>query len=389
MRDSAMRSIPQQIPVPDTLDVESIERTLAKLWQETAHEREHQVDDAVLRTRAADLMVYLKDESLLAQTHQIISELATYHPCRAVLMAGDRTAPKRDIEMYVSAHYSSEKRVASSRLCCEEITLTARGEFVSELPSAAVPLLVPDLPVFLWWRDETGAEEKVLSQLCQAADRLIIDSADSPDPAGHIDSVARKLKLAREEEIVLSDINWARLLPWRASLAHFYDVQGCRTALDQIDHVRIDFTGEPEKSSIVSVQGLLIAGWLASRLDWKLADKTQALASQGRTYNFSKDDRSVVVSFNVIHRPAMKTGRLTQIELENSELKAVFGVSRSEDGTHLETWTQIGGQSYPSRSLPVRNMSDAQLLSREMEMLCDDKVYEEAIAAAMEMVRHR
>lgn len=381
-----MRSIPQQIPVPDTLDVESIERTLEKLWQETAYDSEHLVADAVLRTRAADLMVFLKDESLLAQTHQIISELATYHPCRAVLMAGDRTAPKRDIEMYVSAHYSSEKRAESSSLCCEEITLTARGEFVSELPSAAVPLLVPDLPVFLWWRDETGAEEKVFGQLCQAADRLIIDSADSPDPAVHIDSVARKLKLARDEEIVLSDINWARLIPWRASLAHFYDVQGCHAALDQIDHVRIDFTGEPETGSLASAQALLIAGWLASRLDWKLADKTQ---TQGKTYNFSKGDRSVVVSFNVVHRPAMKSGRLTQIELQNSELKAVFGVSRSEDGTHLETWTQIGEQSYPSRSLPNRNMSDAQLLSREMEMLCDDEVYEEAIAAAMEMVRLR
>lgn len=384
-----MRSTPQQIPVPDTLDVESIERMLASLWQETARNSEYQVADAVLRTRAADLMVFLKDESLLAQSHQIISELATYHPCRAVLMAGDRTAPKRDIEMFVSAHYSSEKGAESSSLCCEEITLTARGEFVSELPSAAVPLLVPDLPVFLWWRDETGAEEKVFGQLCQAADRLIIDSADSPDPAVHIDSVARKLKLVRDEEIVLSDINWARLIPWRASLANFYDVQGCRAALDQIDHVRIDFTGEPETSSLVSAQALLIAGWLASRLDWKLADKTQASDSQGRTYSFSKDDRSVVVSFNVVHRPAMKSGRLTQIELQNSELKAVFGVSRSEDGTHLETWTQIGEQAYPSRSLPNRIMSDAQLLSREMEMLCDDKVYEEAIAAAMEMIRHR
>jgi glucose-6-phosphate dehydrogenase assembly protein OpcA len=334
-------------------------------------------------------MVFLKDESLLAQTHQIISELATYHPCRAVLMAGDRTAPKRDIEMYVSAHYSSEKQAESSSLCCEEITLTARGEFVSELPSAAVPLLVPDLPVFLWWRNEAGAEEKVFGQLCQAADRLIIDSADSPDPAVHIDAVARKLKLARDEEIVLSDINWARLIPWRASLANFYDVQGCHAALDQIDQVRIDFTGEPETSSLVAAQGLLIAGWLASRLNWKLADKTQTPASQGKTYNFSKDDHSVVVSFNVVHRPAMKSGRLTQIELQNSKLKAVFGVSRSEDGTHLETWTQMGEQSYPSRSFPNRNMSDAQLLSREMEMLRDDEVYEEAIAAAMEMVRPR
>jgi hypothetical protein len=36
--------------------------------------------------------------------------------------------------------------------------------------------------------------------------------------------------------------------------------------------------------------------------------------------------------------------------------------------------------------LPVRNRSAAQLLSREMEILCNDQIYQEAVAMAARMI---
>lgn len=384
-----MSSIPQQIPVPNTLDVEAIERMLAELWKQTAGHNQAVGDDAVLRARAADLMVFLNDESLLSDTQQIISELASFHPCRALLMAGDRNAAARDIEMYVSAFCASQKHSDSRNLCCEEITLTAHGRFVSELPSAAVPLLVPDLPVFLWWREELGAEDRVFSQLCLAADRVVIDSADFQDAASDFVAVAQLLKRRGDEAIVLSDINWARLTPWSASLSNFYDVEDYRAELDQITDVRICFVAETGKAPAVSSQALLIAGWLASRLNWKFAGAMEVQRSpRGLAFHFKKNDRLIKLSLNEVQRPAMKSGRLSQIELKASDVPATFLVSRSEDGLHLETQTTIGERSYPGRLLPVRNWSAARLLSREMEILCNDKIYEEAIEVAAEMMRH-
>ncbi|HYN24310.1 MAG TPA: glucose-6-phosphate dehydrogenase assembly protein OpcA [Pyrinomonadaceae bacterium] len=381
-----MSSVPQQIQVPNTLDVEAIERMLAELWKKTAGHNQAVGDDAVLRARAADLMVFLNDESLLSDTHQIISELASFHPCRALLMAGDRNAAARDIEMYVSAFCASQKRSDSRNLCCEEITLTAHGRFVSELPSAALPLLVPDLPVFLWWREDLGAEDRVFSQLCRAADRVVIDSADFRDPPSDFVALAQLFEHRGDEAIVLSDINWARLTPWRASLANFYDVEACRAELDQITDVRIYFVAETGKASS---QALLIAGWLASRLNWKFAGATEMQRSpEGLSFHFKKNDRLIKLSLKEVQRPAMKSGRLSQIALKADDVPATFLVSRSEDGLHLETQTTVGERSYPGRLLPVRNWSAAQLLSREMEILCNDKIYEEAIEVAAEMMRH-
>jgi hypothetical protein len=36
--------------------------------------------------------------------------------------------------------------------------------------------------------------------------------------------------------------------------------------------------------------------------------------------------------------------------------------------------------------LPVRNRSAAQLLSREMEILCNDQIYQEAVVLAARMI---
>jgi hypothetical protein len=40
------------------------------------------------------------------------------------------------------------------------------------------------------------------------------------------------------------------------------------------------------------------------------------------------------------------------------------------------------------RVLPVRNRGAAQLLSHEMESLCNDQIYQEAIALAAKMIAH-
>lgn len=379
-----MYSTPQQIHVPNTLDVEAVERTLAELWQQTAGQRQADREDAVMRARAANIMVFLNNDSWLSESQQIISELASIHPCRALLMVGDRKAAARDIEMYVSAFRATQKRSESRDLCCEEITLVARGEFVSELPSAAVPLLVSDLPVFLWWREVVGAEDKIFKQVSRAANRVVIDSADFQDPLSHLGAIAELFNRKGDEAIVLSDINWARLTPWRAALANFYDVQDYRAGLDQITEVRIDYVAE--KASPFSSQALLIAGWLASRLNWELSGTAQARESPASvSFNLTNKTRLVRLHFNEVQRPAMKSGRLAQIELKASGDATSFLVSRSADGLHLETHATIGERSCPGRWLPVRNQSTAQLLSREMEILCSDKIYAEAIAVAASM----
>jgi glucose-6-phosphate dehydrogenase assembly protein OpcA len=376
-----MSTSPKQIQITKTLDVEVVERVLAELWQETGQGQHDETDEAVLRSRAANLMVFVTSEASLQETQQTIRDLALIHPCRALVMLADREGPDSDIEMFVSAFCQAEQRSKSAELCCEEVTLVAHGNFVSELPSAVTPLLVPDLPVFLWWQDLKRVSDDNFQPLTSAADRLVIDSVDLA--AGNLDLpvIAQLFSRAGSEAIAVSDINWSRLTSWRALLANFYDVQEYRSALNDLQRVGIDYVAPEANPTGIATQALLTAGWLGSRLHWSI--EPRATGERSSSFIAQKQDGAAIdLELTRVQPSRIKPGRLARIELKTGAGDALFVVQRAEDGLHLETHATIDGRSCPGRTLPVRNRSTAQLLSREMEILGKDTTYEDALRLA-------
>ncbi|MEP6636984.1 MAG: glucose-6-phosphate dehydrogenase assembly protein OpcA [Acidobacteriota bacterium] len=396
-----------QIQLEKTLDVEVVEGQLAELWKEMAGGKQiaggdTSVDDVpVLRARVANLLVFLANAELLDEVHQMMLELTAIHPSRVLLMLGAREAPDLDIEMFVESFCQTDKRTGAKRLCCEEVTLKAQGSFVAELPSAALPLVVSDLSTFLWWRDVAQAGDKVFSSLLRAADRLVIDSAEFENTQRDLGQINKLFVEGHSSHVGISDLNWARLTFWRGLLADFYDVPAYQSLLDNIDHVRIDYVGPERDSETVAPQALLIAGWLASRLGWELADEQPPQEKDEMTpFKFSRSERgsnptvregsagrAITLELNRVERGERKPGRLVQVELlASGKTTASFTVTRSADNLHLLTEAKLGSDTQRGRVLPVRNRSAAQLLSREMEILCNDQIYQEAVAVAARMI---
>jgi glucose-6-phosphate dehydrogenase assembly protein OpcA len=385
-----------QIQLEKTLDVEVVERQLAQLWQETAHDPNADAETAVLRARVANLLVFVSNDAALDDLHQMLSELTAIHPSRVLAMLGAREAADQDIEMSVESICQTDKRTGSKRLSCEEITLKAFGKFVVELPSAALPLLMPDLATFLWWRNAPQLSDKVLDKLLRATDRLVIDSLEFANPQADL-SETNKLFGAKEyDHVGVSDLNWARLTLWRGLLADFYDVAAYRTWLDGVDSVEIDYVApDPEEVSLAP-QALLFAGWLASRLGWSLAEEPPVREdSQTLSFKFRCEagpaslagQREIQLRLKSVEPGERKPGRLVQVELRSShERTGSFKVARSDDNLYVLAEAKLGRQTHRGRVLPVRNRSAAQLLSREMEILCNDQIYQEAIAVAATMI---
>ncbi len=377
-----------QIQLEKTLDVEVVERQLAELWKQIAGDGNSEDDTAVLRARVANLLVFVRSDAMLDEVHQIMPELTAIHPSRVLTMLGSREAEDRDIEMSVESICQTDKRTGAKRLSCEEITLKAQGKFVAELPSAALPLLVPDLTTFLWWRNALQVSDKVFDTLLRATDRLVIDSAEFADPQRDIVELNKLFEGEHSGQVGISDLNWARLTFWRGLLADFYDVPAYQPLLNRIDYVRVDYVGPELAPETVAPQALLIAGWLASRLGWTLAEEQAEESNQTTAYRFSsKDGRAIKLELTRVERGERKPGRLVHVELRTSgEEQKSFVVTRSPDNLHLLTEAKLGSATHRGRVLPVRNRSAAQLLSREMEILCNDQIYQEAVAMAAKMV---
>jgi glucose-6-phosphate dehydrogenase assembly protein OpcA len=378
-----------QIRLEKTLDVEVVEGQLAELWKQISG-ASAEAEAAVLRARVANLLVFVTKAEVLDEVQRMMLDLTAVHPCRVLMMLGDRQAPDRDIEMSVESFCQTEKRTSAKRLCCEQVLLKAQGSFVAELPSAALPLLVSDLSTFLWWRDVVHKLDNVFRNLLRASDRLVIDSAEFADPQRDLVAINNLFAGENWGDIGISDLNWARLTYWRGLLADFYDVPAYQAWLENLDQVRVDYVGPERAPEKVAPQALLIAGWLADRLGWELTEE-QGVSENSQTTSFNyrnKQDRAIKVELNRVDRGERKPGRLVQVELKTSaETPASFTVARSADNLHLLTEAKLGTDVQRGRVLPVRNRSAAQLLSREMEILCNDQIYQEAVAIAAKMIR--
>ncbi len=240
-----------------------IERELTSLWKQASSDD----DSGVIRASMLNLITYASGDTNVAELDDQIIEITAAHPCRAiVLLIGDSR------ESSISAEVTSRCTVPTAmtrQVCCEQVTIKASGEHIDEAPSVIAPLLISDLPVYLWWRALARAGDRAMfRRLVDISDRVIIDSADFNDPHTDLANMAAVLRES-PQWTAFSDLNWARLTTWRALLAGFYDVAEYRPLLDRLGRVVIEHSPPATNPEAISARALLLGGWLASRLGWR------------------------------------------------------------------------------------------------------------------------
>jgi Glucose-6-phosphate dehydrogenase subunit len=191
-----------------------------------------------LRTTMLTHMAWVPPEWQEAAT-ETLAGLAERHPSRTLLLfpepdADDGLASRVLLECY-------DVPGTGRHLCNEVVELRLRGQRAQAAASIALPLLLPDLPVFLRWRGRPDFDSQGFHQLIEMVDRLVVDSAEWPDVPQAYADLAQFF-----DQVAVSDIAWRRTLPWRAALA--------RTWPEVPSHLE----GTPAETA-------LVRGWLRSR----------------------------------------------------------------------------------------------------------------------------
>ena len=368
-----------------TINVGAIEKELTSLWKQASEDEE----GGVVRASILNLIVYVPEPAESSAVDDIVIDVTASHPCRVIALVADRTA-----ESKLTAEVTSRCTLptpTSKQVCCEQVTITASEDHLDETPSAIVPLLISDLPVYLWWRAEPKAEDKELyGWLADIADRVVIDSAKFNDPEGDLASIAKGLGgVARGP--ALSDVNWSRLTAWRALIAGFYDVPEYRPLLKQIERVTIEYAPPADNPAAISTRALLLGGWIASRLGWQLNKAATTRDDKSARFEFNADGRTVQLEFRHTER-AIESGHLALVTITNAgdcDTACSFSVRRSADGTRIETGVTLDEEKRPKRVLSYEGLSESALLARELEILGPDRVYEETVKAAGEMINSK
>ena len=342
------------------MDVEQIEHELGQLRMN---------EDGTLGLRASVLnLIAVADEDDAGSITESVSKLANQYPSRAIVLISDPDA-ERDLDIQLSA-FCALRGGSGAQVCAEQITVHASGPPAEHLESFAGPLLVPDLPVFLWYPGAFSSSSPEFTGVAPLADRIILNSAASGDP----DTALRDLAgmLDEPEMPAIGDIQWVALSPWRSLVAEMFSAEERAKELDKVSKVEILHTPDGES------RALLLLGWLASALGWELEDSSST--EGGREVEFSGPSGDITVELSDDSSDA----NLRRIRLYGEELS--FQVSRHREQNDASATVMRDEEIVGERTVKLGEFDLGVLLGEELQYRGRDAAYEAALRVAMEIL---
>ncbi len=301
-----------------------------------------------------------------------LGALARRHPGRMFLVVPgslDEGHPRGEWRARILPLASDDE---AASVCGELVELRASGIALLSTSTAVTPLLAGHAPVYLWWRGEDPVDNPRFNDLSRIADRVLFDSqrlAFEP---------ARFLRLARRERSLhpaggVCDLTWQRLARWRRLIAQGFESPEAARRLRQLE--RVCFTACGDQPALNGA-ALLLAGWLASRLDWQVARAQGASEIVMRAPGGS----DVVMTFAAAGGDAAAGQLLCSVQL----LAGKFGVSVSRNGAAIQVEVGGGDLGRSTASYPTPTPMDA--LAQELDMPAPDPLFQQAWSMAAEIL---
>ena len=206
--------------------------------------RESQNELPGLRTSTMTHVVWAPPR-WLQKARSVLAGLEERHPARTIFLVPESGRSDR-VEARVRLRQTDVEGIERD-VFAEVIELRLRGVAAQHPASIVLPLLVPDLPAFCRWRGEPPWGSSALEEIAGACDRLVVDSAEWSRLPTAYERLAELF-----ERIAVSDIAYARTLPWRVALAELWP------GIAEVERLRVEGP---------RADALLLAGWLRSRLE--------------------------------------------------------------------------------------------------------------------------
>lgn len=221
----------------------------------------------ILRTSVLTHIAWVPPEWREA-AEAVLEGLSERHPSRTLILfpvpASDRDAIDAEVSVEAYELPGLERQIAT-----EVVRLWLHDGRTRAPASVVLPLVIPDLPVFVRWRGQPEFYGGPFEQLADVADRLVVDSSEWPDLPGAYGTLAEFF-----DRVALSDIAWARTERWRYGFAQRWpEVANGRS-------LRVE---GPRAES------LLLTGWLCDRLgqgialEQEPAERIEAVALDGES----------------------------------------------------------------------------------------------------------
>jgi glucose-6-phosphate dehydrogenase assembly protein OpcA len=208
----------------------------------------HAANRALAPARFLNLIVVV-DRACKDAIAERLERVGRYQASRTILCTVEDG--RRTLDAAVVMSYT-EPSDGDLGLVHEKVEIEMGPEHLSHLDTIVDPVLASELPTALWG---APGHERGVQALLGKVDVILLDSDEPIEPRA---GLARAAELVRSAYVV--DLAWLRTTPWRERLAASFDPPDRLARLQDMESVSIRHRPGSGAS------GLLLAGWLASRL---------------------------------------------------------------------------------------------------------------------------
>lgn len=365
-------------------NVATLEDELSDLWRAAAEDPE--TEHPVMRASVLSLLAFVNNEEEGRETFNLISHVIAQNPCRAILMVAEPKERPEGLSAWISAQCHLPPSGAR-QVCCEQVYVRARGEAVKGLDNVVIPLVIPELPVYLWWRSGRFDPPECLNEVLRITNRVLVDSARFEEPLLDLATLARQVERFRDADgMSFSDLNWARLTPCRESIAQSFDSTEASSHLKDISEVSLEWNQKPGAEDGRVGRSLLLTAWLGSRLGWRPVSRITPGMHPSQVIEFRRGDKPIRVEW-IAHQEEKRELAPFKVTLKTgSTPSATFSITESaEDGT-LRTRAEMPGHSPLERTARLVSMDEVELVNEELKFPDRDVTYEDALRLIATMV---
>ncbi|MEO7908314.1 MAG: glucose-6-phosphate dehydrogenase assembly protein OpcA [Roseiflexaceae bacterium] len=371
------------------IDIRAIERELNDLWKQLAEDANAEKQQTVTRTCVLNLIVVTGGGRAAEQATATVARLTERHPNRAFVISAAPNARKDVLDAWVQTHCQMPSP-GRPQVCGEQITIEARGTAVDRVAGTLLPLLVPDVPVMLWWPRGEPADDPRFLKFANMVDRVIVDSATfaapeaglarlaallNPDPSTTSKNTEERTEHGGQSGAgtTISDLSWSRLTPWRELTAQFFDAPALVPHLAEITRVTVDYEARAGEAADRS-QALLLVGWLAARLGWRTGSPPSEQPDSTTLYLISATGEPIAVELRPAAPADDALDRLSGLAIECR--RARFTIARDDTPDCAVARSEIAGMQPIQRKVRLERLDEAELIGEELRLLGHDQTFE-------------
>lgn len=366
------------------INVNEIEKELKCLWEKAAQTTA--LDGAVSRACLSNLIIYsedLKDEEIVTQ---IFADFMGKHPARAIFIIAEPKSNESKVEARASTHTHTSSGGPKSR-ACEQITLHVSGLAVTNIASVVQPLLVADLPVYLWWRGNFLTQKPLVEKMLAFVDRFIYDGVTWVNLQYTVPQVSDYFE-KYSDRVGFTNFNWSRLRPWREYAADFFDPGVFEKEIWDINRVRVEYMALPGLEEGYRFRAILFISWLAAQLEWR---HLRAKAKDGSVaFQFeNKKNEKVDTELVLLPQSSPKAQSIQKIVMgvEKEDGLQQFIIQRNHEDRVMILSCRNGENTSILRKVPYTDSNPADLLFRELGRRVRKGTFEKTFKLASSLVQ--